>query len=198
MTLKYKKTYLKSSHSGFTLIEAILATIILGAISMIAINSFTEQVERARLKRAVQSMINFTKLVKSKSMSNNTKCRLSVNHREGKISVSNELECAGIGSIRLFDSSEKSNGIRICGTVMTRNLDMPCEENIDGSDININGLPKESTSYEFSSTGHASIGALFKFISPKIKKGYCTIITSPIGLIRKGRIDRNAQCNFTN
>ena len=194
----YKKTYLNSSPSGFTLIEVILAATILGIISMIAINSFNEQVERARLKRAVQSMINFSKLVKSKSMSSNSKCRLIVNHREGKISVSNELECEDVGSMQLLDSSEKSNGIRICGTVMTRNLDMTCEENIDGSDVDINGLPKESTSYEFSSTGHASNGALFKFISPKIKKGYCIIITSPIGLIRKGRIDRNDQCNFTN
>ena len=194
----YKKTDLNSSPSGFTLIEVILAATILGIISMLAINSFNEQVERARLKRAVQSMINFSKLVKSKSMSSNSKCRLIVNHREGKISVSNELECEDVGSMQLLDSSEKSNGIRICGTVMTRNLDMTCEENIDGSDVDINGLPKESTSYEFSSTGHASNGALFKFISPKIKKGYCIIITSPIGLIRKGRIDRNDQCNFTN
>ena len=198
MHLKYKKTYLESSHSGFTLIEAMLAAIILGIVSMIAINSFNEQVERARLKRAVQSMINFAKLVKSKSMSNDSKCLLSVDHRQKKISVINELECEGIGAMKLFNSSKESNGIKICGTSRTRNLNMTCEENMDGSDININGLPKESTSFEFSSTGHASNGALFKFVSPKIKKGYCIIITSPIGLIRQGRIDRNDQCNFTN
>ena len=198
MLLKYKAIYLKSSPSGFTLIEVILAAIILGIISMIAINSFTEQVERAQLKRAVQSMIDFTKLVKSKSTSSSSKCRVSVNHRQGKISVINELECEDVGAMQLLDSSEKSNGIKICGTATTSNLGMTCEENIDGSDVNINGLPKESTSYEFSSTGHASSGALFKFVSPKTRTGYCIIITSPVGLIRQGRIDRNDQCNFTN
>ena len=187
----------RQSYSGFTLIEVILAALILGVLSIVVVNGFTQQMHNAQLKQAVQSMINFTKLVKSKSLTSGSKCQVRVNHRQGSISVINDLECKDIGSLLLFDVSEKSNNITICGTTRTGNLSMACDNNIDGSDIDANGLPEESTTYEFGSTGHASKGALFIFSSPKTSESYCVIITTPVGLIRQGRIDSNDQCNFT-
>ena len=183
------------SENGFTIVELMAVISILGILSTIAVSSFNRQLQDARLKKAAQAFVSFTKASKSRSMSSASPCKLIVDHEEARITISNPIECSNMGTLNLLDSSDNLENLVICGTTNTSKFNMLCNQENDGSDSDINGAPKTSTSIEFTSKGTVSKGALVKLYSPKLGKGYCIIITAPVGLIRTSRMNENI-CNF--
>jgi|TARA_Y100000589_G_scaffold127928_1_gene121867 prepilin-type N-terminal cleavage/methylation domain-containing protein len=182
--------------NGFTIVELILVVSVLGILSTIAINNFNRQLQSARLKQATQAFTNFAKVSKSISLSSASPCVLMVSHEEAQITISNPNECTKRDTLNLIDDSNNLQNLAICGTNDTSNINMLCDEENDGSDIDMNGNPESSTSIEFTPKGTVSKGGLVKLYSPDIKQGYCVIVTSPVGLIRKTPMHENT-CNFS-
>ena len=183
--------------NGFTIVELMLAISMLGILSTIAVINFNRQIHIARLNQATQAFVNFAKESKSSSVSSASPCVLIVSHEQAKITISNPIECTQNDTLNLIDNSYNLQNLVICGTNNTSNFSMDCDQENDGSDVDTNGILKTSTNIEFTPKGTVSKGALVKFYSPNIKKGYCIIITKPVGLIRKTHINRNT-CNFSN
>ena len=192
-TFNLKPTSIKD---GFTIIELILVIILVGILSTIAIISFNRQIKSAHLKQAAQEFVNFAKFVKSTSLSSSSPCILVVNHEEAQLTISNPVECTKDETLNILDDSKNLQDLVVCGTNNTSRFDMNCDLRNNGSDVDINGITKMSTIIEFTPKGSVSKGALVKIYSPDLKHGYCIIITSPVGLIRKTRIDENT-CDFT-
>ena len=182
-----------SRRSGFTIIELMLVVSVLGILSTIAINSFNRQIKSARLKQAAQEFASFVRMSKSMSLSYASPCVLLVNHEKAQITISNPIECAKKGVLNL---SNDLQNLVICGTSNTSNFNLLCDQENDGSDIDMNGKPKISTRIEFTSKGTVPQGALVKLYSPDIQEGHCIIVTAPVGLIRNTRMSNNS-CKFT-
>ena len=184
------------SKSGFTIIELMLAIVILGILSTFAINSFNRQIQSAHLKRATQEFASFVKVSKTMSLSSASPCVVIINHENARITTSNPNECAKKGTLNLSNNSNDLQNLVICGTTNTSNINMLCDEDNDGSDLDVNGKPKTSTHIKFTSKGTVPKGALVKLYLPNIKQGHCIIVTTPVGLIRNTRMSKSS-CNFT-
>jgi len=185
------------SKNGFTVVEVIFAIGILGVLSTITLNGFNRHLNNSRLKQATQAFIDFAKSSKSKSLSSASPCELIISHETAQITISNPFECSNMGTLKLISDFNDDKDLIICGTNDTSNINMLCDEENDGSDPDMNGIPKSSTSIRFTSKGTVSQGALVKIYSPNSKQGYCAITTAPVGIIRQTRLIRGT-CDFTN
>jgi len=181
--------------NGFTIIELLITSLLLGILSTIVVNSFGQQTQQAREREAIQALITYAEMTKVRSLTDSKTCIMLVDHVEANLEISNPRECSGIGSRKLSEGIDTTDGWKICGTSNPLNYEMRCSNEVDGSDINNEGNPLLSTRVFFTPTGMVSQGALFKIINTKKQRGYCVAITSPAGIIRQGRVIEN-NCSF--
>ena len=182
-------------NSGFTIIELVIVIGIFGMLSTLAIFNFNRQLKSAHLKQVTQKFVSFVNVSKSESLTSGSPCVLIFNHNEAKITISNPVECTMKATSKLLNDSNHLQNLAICGTNNTSFINMLCDQENDGSDVDTNGTLKTSTRIEFTPKGTVSKGALVKIYSSDIKLGYCIIITEPVGLIRTTRMNGNI-CNF--
>ena len=184
----------KKGRNGFTIIELLICSLLLGILSTIVILSFG-QTQQAREREAIQALITYAEMTKVRSLTDAKTCIMLVDHVEATLEISNPRECSGIGSSNLSEGIDTTDGWKICGTSNPLNYEMRCSNEVDGSDINNEGNPLLSTRVFFTPTGMVSQGALFKITNTIKQRGYCVAITSPAGIIRQGRIIEN-NCSF--
>ena len=185
----------KKGRNGFTIIELLITSLLLGILSTIVVNSFGQQTRQAREREAIQALITYAEMTKVRSLTDSKTCIMLVDHVEANLEISNPRECSGIGSSNLSEGIDRTDGWKICGTSNPLNYEMRCSNEVDGSDINNEGNPLLSTRVFFTPTGMVSQGALFKITKTLKQRGYCVAITSPAGIIRQGRIIEN-NCSF--
>ena len=185
----------KEVRNGFTIIELLITSLLLGILSTIVVNSFGQQTQQAREREAIQALITYAEMTKVRSLTDAKTCIMLVDHVEATLEISNPRECRGIGSSNLSEGIDTTDGWKICGTSNPLNYEMRCSNEVDGSDINNEGNPLLSTRVFFTPTGMVSQGALFKITNTIKQRGYCVAITSPAGIIRQGRAIEN-NCSF--
>ena len=185
----------KTVRNGFTIIELLICSLLLGILSTIVINSFGQQTQQARERKAIQALLTFAEMTKVKSLTNTKTCIMLLNHVEATLEISNPDECGGIEPTNFSEGIDPTDDWKICGTTNPLNYSMKCSNKFDGSDIDNEDNILTSTPVFFTPTGMVSQGALFKIINTKKQRGYCVAITSPAGVIRQGRVTEN-NCSF--
>ena len=185
----------KKVRNGFTIIELLITSLLLGILSTIVVNSFGQQTQQAREREAIQELTTYAEMTQVRSLTDAKNCIMIFDHVEATLKISNPQECSGIGSSDFSESIDTTNSWKICGTTDPLNYSMRCSDKIDGSDIDNEGNVLLSTPVFFTQTGMVSQGALFKIINTKYQRGYCVVITSPAGIIRQGRAIEN-NCSF--
>ena len=92
----------KKGRNGFTIIELLITSLLLGILSTIVVNSFGQQTQQAREREAIQALITYAEMTKVRSLTDSKTCIMLVNHVEATLEISNPRECSGIGSSNLF------------------------------------------------------------------------------------------------
>ncbi len=196
MTTLNRSTCQRKSNKGFTLTELIVSIGILGIMCSLAVVAFGRIKDEEKLKLASKTVYQYLKDAQIRSQQALEPCRVVVDHASFKISIDNSNECENLAAIDLQETIEglSLSDLKICGSASISNTTMVCNSALDGS-IDGNGDPTTETLLIFTPRGTVSQGGLLKLYSEKVSRTRCIAVTSPIGLIREGRV-KDADCDF--
>ena len=109
----------KKGRNGFTIIELLITSLLLGILSTIVVNSFGQQTQQAREREAIQALITYAEMTKVRSLTDSKTCIMLVDHVEANLEISNQRECSGIGSSNLSEGIDTTDGWKICCLLYT-------------------------------------------------------------------------------
>lgn len=155
---------------GFSILEMLTVLIIVGILSTLAAPSFLGWIQRQQIEEATTDIEGALKEAQRQAIANSQTCSIDLN----------VTDQAGYPKI----TSSSSNNIDNCLFTGDRTL-----ENVE--------LASSATSLSFDYKGEVATGVTITLThqgrnNPKLQR--CLVVSSPLGLIRKGRNPNNGVC----
>ena len=161
------------SPSGFTLVELLIATAILGILSGLAIPSFFRQWEDERLNAANKTLAAWVDDQRKRAIQNSIPCDVTFDLINAIASSQCDHETTSGESIDLRSLISNSEGI---------NMSM-----VEGSNL-----------WTFSPRGTTTSAAELQLtLTGSDDLGRCLRLMAPLGLLRSGRLNQEGQCDYT-
>ena len=185
---KFKENkYLNNSENGFTIIELLIATVIIGILASLSVPSAFKWVEKEKQNSYLRELISYIELVKKETRRWNGSCSLRTNtfayNSYDSVTRKRVAEKAFIVQCKGMDNSQK---LRIAQQVPK------ISENIF-QEVN-------QRDFSFTPKGHLSLpnnqSELILVIGGRPRGGFyqrpkCLIIEAPIGMINNGVYQQN-------
>ena len=161
------------SPSGFTLVELLIATAILGILSGLAIPSFFRQWEDERLNSANKTLAAWVDDQRKRALQNSIPCDVTFDLTNAIASSKCDHETTIGESLDLRSLISNSNGI---------NMSM-----VEGTNL-----------WTFSPRGTTTSAAELQLtLTGSDDLGRCLRLMAPLGLLRSGRLNQEGQCDYT-
>jgi len=161
------------SHSGFTLVELLISTAILGILSGLAIPSFFRQWEDERLNAANKTLVAWVDDLRKRAIQNSIPCDITFDLTNAIASSQCDHETTIKQSIDLRNLISNSNGIN-----------MTMIEGTNRWTFSPRGTTTSAAELQLSLTGSDDLGR-------------CIRLMAPLGLLRSGRLNQEGQCDYT-
>ena len=200
--------------TGFTLIEFLVALLILGILSGLSIILFTRNVQDEKLKAAVLKTTAWLEDTRKLAIQNDISCLVTIDNSTETLAITKDTSadpnnifdnCESIktSNLRVKDDIEGASSIIQCSRTLTKaeeqgnpsNASVDCES--DPDDVSIVFTPRGTATYFFTpSDADAQGSVLISFSTPAANIKRCLLILSPTGQIRPGKSTGGA-CDYT-
>jgi prepilin-type N-terminal cleavage/methylation domain-containing protein len=188
----------KLDTKGFTMVELMVVSALVGLMASILLVSFQRNVHDERLRSVSRSLLETLLETQTRARQENIPIEVQLNHTNGTVQQSDITDITNpitLGTIDLSDSIEGLQRLKICSRTSTIIDTFACDEFNDGSDLDSTSQPRSSVTMVFTPRGTVSVGGLVKLHLPQATRTRCVAVLTPIGMIREGRDDGTC-CNF--
>lgn len=191
----------KHHKTGFSLIELLVAILILGILSGLSIILFRRNVQDEKLKAAVLTTTTWLEDARKVAIQNDTSCLVTIDNSTETLTITkdstnpifDDCEAIKISNLRVKDDIEGASSIIQCSKTLTTeeeegnpsDASVDCESDTD--DVSIVFTPRGTT---------AQGSVLIDFSTPAGNQKRCLLILSPTGQIRPGKSTGGA-CDYT-
>ena len=196
--MKSINEYWERKKIGFTLVELMVATGLIGLFASIVLMSFQRNVHDERLRAVSRSLLEVLLEVQTRARQENTPIKVTLDHTKATLELNNITDSNNtilLGSIDLKTSIQGLEQLKICSRTSTTIDTFACDEGNDGSDLDSTTQTSTTRTMIFTPRGTVSIGGLVKLHLEKASRTRCVAVLSPIGMIREGR-DDGTGCDF--
>ena len=196
--VRHKQQIHSKVTSGFTMVELMVVSGLVGLMTSIFLVSFQRNVHDERLRAVSRSLFKTLLEIQTQARQMNIPIEVELSHTNATLQtsdVTNINNAITLGAFDLTNSIEGLDQLKICSRTSTIIDTFDCDEDNDGSDVDSTNQPRTSTTLVFTPRGTVSIGGLVKLHLEKASRTRCVAVLSPIGMIREGR-DDGTGCDF--
>ena len=196
--MKSINEYWERKKIGFTLVELMVATGLIGLFASIVLMSFQRNVHDERLRAVSRSLLEVLLEVQTRARQENTPIKVTLDHTKATLELNDITDLNNtilLGSIDLKTSIQGIEQLKICSRTSTAIDTFACDETTDESDLDATNQPRTKSEMVFTPRGTVSIGGLVKLHLQQARRTRCIAVLSPIGMIREGLDDGNG-CAF--
>ena len=196
--MKSFNEYWERKKIGFTLVELMVASGLIGLFASIVLMSFQRNVHDERLRAVSRSLLEALLEVQTRARQENTPIKVALDHTKATLELNNITDSnntISLGSVDLKTSIQGLEQLKICGRTSTATDNFVCDETTDESDLDATNRPRTTSEMVFTPRGTVSIGGLVKLHLQQAGRTRCIAVLSPIGMIREGLDDGNG-CAF--
>ena len=196
--VRHNKHNAKLNPKGFTMVELMVVSALVGLIASIFLVSFQRNVHDERLRALSRSLFENLLEIQTRALQQNIPIEVQLNHANATLQVSDATDISNtirLGTIDLTDSIEGLEKLKICSRTSTTIDTFACDEVNDGSDLDLITQNRTTRSMIFTPRGTVSVGGLVKLHLQQASRTRCIAVLSPIGMIREGR-DDGTGCDF--
>ena len=196
--MKSFNEYWERKKIGFTLVELMVASGLIGLFASIVLMSFQRNVHDERLRAVSRSLLEALLEVQTRARQENTPIKVALDHTKATLELNNITDSnntISLGSVDLKTSIQGLEQLKICGRTSTATDNFVCDETTDESDLDATNRPRTTSEMVFTPRGTVSIGGLVKLHLQQADRTRCIAVLSPIGMIREGLDDGNG-CAF--
>ena len=196
--VRHNKHNAKLNPKGFTMVELMVVSALVGLIASIFLVSFQRNVHDERLRALSRSLFENLLEIQTRARQQNIPIEVQLNHANATLQVSDATDISNtirLGTIDLTDSIEGLEKLKICSRTSTTIDTFACDEVNDGSDLDLITQNRTTRSMIFTPRGTVSVGGLVKLHLQQASRTRCIAVLSPIGMIREGR-DDGTGCDF--
>ena len=188
----------KLDTKGFTMVELLVVSALVGLMASILLTSFQRNVHDERLRAVSRALFENLLEIQTRARQQNIPIELQLNHADATLQLSDATDInnkTDLGTVDLTNSIEGIESLKICGSTSTSIDTFACDEINDGSDLDSTNQPRTASTMMFTPRGTVSVGGLVKLHLPQATRTRCVAVITPIGMIREGR-DDGTGCNF--
>ena len=196
--VRHKQQTHTSVASGFTMVELMVVSGLVGLMTSIFLVSFQRNMHDERLRAVSRSLFETLLETQTQARQGNIPIEAQINHTNATIQLFDATDSSSPKTLRtvdLTDSIEGLDQLKICSRTSTTIDTFACDEDNDGSDWDSTNQPRTITTLVFTPRGTVSVGGLIKLHLEQASRKRCIAVLSPIGMIREGR-DDGTGCDF--
>lgn len=196
--VRHDKHNAKLNPKGFTMVELMVVSALVGLMASIFLVSFQRNVHDERLKALSRSLFENLLEIQTRARQQNIPIEVQLNHTNATLQLSDATDINNtitLNTIDLTNSIEGLENLKICSRTSTTMDTFPCDEANDGSDLDLVTQTSTTRTMIFTPRGTVSVGGLVKLHLQKASRTRCVAVLSPIGMIREGR-DDGTGCDF--
>ena len=196
--VRHDKHNAKLNPKGFTMVELMVVSALVGLMASIFLVSFQRNVHDERLKALSRSLFENLLEIQTRARQQNIPIEVQLNHANATLQLSDATDINNtitLGTIDLTNSIEGLENLKICSRTSTTIDTFACDEANDGSDLDSTTQTRTTRTMIFTPRGTASVGGLVKLHLQQASRTRCVAVLSPIGMIREGR-DDGSGCDF--
>ena len=196
--VRHKQQTHTSVASGFTMVELMVVSGLVGLMAAILLVTFQRNVHDERLRAVSHSLFETLLETQTRARQGNIPIEAQINHTNATIQLSDATAFSSpktLGTVDLTDSIEGLDQLKICSRTSTAIDTFACDKDNDGSDWDSTNQPRTITTLVFTPRGTVSVGGLIKLHLEQASRTRCIAVLSPIGMIREGR-DDGTGCDF--
>ena len=196
MNHQISKLHTGKNDPGFTLLELIMACILVGILSSISIVNFSLTMNKEQLKSSARSIENWINLQRALAMQNGLTCEIQINENTTQLTsqIANVMpsqSCdVSLGSPSVFNVSDTFNNQNNPLSISLRQIKSDPNKPA-GFRFSFRGF-----SENFNLSGNTTLE--IRISHQDIKSQRCIKVASPIGLIRDGYTTNSSSPCFYN
>lgn len=172
---------------GLTLIELLVAVVILALLSGLLVRSYLQHARYQALQSASSATAEWLAGIRKRAMQQNQACSIAVTPSSTTLEAASDNACGTFPALNLSTISSGSATISFC----YHNSD-PIEPNSVSAACGSNSSNSNAT-LTFSPRGTNQRNAVFEFFSGTEQAKTCALVIQPNGIIRYGTI-RSGHC----
>ena len=202
MTLKLYSQGL-SRDQGLTLIELLIAMVIVGIFAGLSMVSLGRNLRNENLKALTRETVTWFEDIKKLAIQNDAPCEITIDNDQETLSIqaapseSGLLQCAGLGT-RILSSNEivsNTSELQQCSTVLDRTADPPVVATSELNSLVDFSCDSGMSQTIFSPRGTLTNSVLLTYRLMQDVDQRCIALIAPSGMIRSGKV-RGGRCDF--
>ncbi len=152
----------------------------------VAITSYQSALRSQKLSAAAINTAQWLDSIRKRSIQQNSRCEIRVDASNKVLSEGTSNTCGSFGTFSVADSSTDGRDISFCYRLIN-----PLQSNFDCTSSTLSS----AQDIIFSPRGTTETDYAFEFFIGNNSSKACTVVLSPVGIIRSGRVEQNI-CRF--
>lgn len=175
-----------NASKGFTIVELLITTAILGILSGLSFATFSQFWPDERLKTASRLTVSWLEDVRSLAIQQDTSCIVTIDSATMELGpeVDNPERCDQLNTLNLKREIESMSELSICSQAL--NTSSACNASSSNFDP-IVFTPR--------GTSNTTVQLRFGLAGKALER--CVAVIAPLGMIRSGRASSTGACDYT-